>query len=125
MQGAIRIFNDVRAANPVTAGEGIYLIQVDNTIESISAANDAAKDKYFQKLWLYPGKAVVNGKLTANAQNIFLGKSGAAAATPYTPDQVAPTDLWIIYELPLGQKMALSQVIIQGKAGDGVFFSYT
>ena len=82
MNGAIALRNDGTFSAPVNAKEGIYVIAADNTIESICA--DPAI--YFQKLWLYPLKAVdtTSGQLTANGGNVTLGKSGNAAAQNLT-----------------------------------------
>lgn len=197
MQGAFNIRNEVKAMREVASAEGIYVIQNNGATEFLTSDPNL----FFQKLWLYPGKATVDGVLTANGANIRLGKSGVtdavtvatieaegvratvttvdphgfrvgqnitiAGATPANfngtfqvtavisslkfeyrmtsapgvnastagaftatglkvlPDVLTPTDLPICYELPLGQKMALSQIIIQGFAGDGVFYQYT
>lgn len=78
--GAIAIRNDGKFSAPVNAKEGLYVIAQSSTIESISANRGV----YFQKLWLYPYKSVSGGVLTANAGNVSLGKSGAAAAQDLT-----------------------------------------
>lgn len=44
-------------------------------------------------------------------------------ALTVTPDVLQPTDLPLKYELPLGQKMRLSDIVIQGAQNDGVFYS--
>jgi len=44
-------------------------------------------------------------------------------ALTVTPDALAPSDLPLKYELPLGQKMRLSDIVVQGAANDGVFVS--
>lgn len=41
------------------------------------------------------------------------------------PDVIQPADVPLLFEVPLGQVLKLSQVLIQGTAGDGVFYSYT
>lgn len=122
-----KFVNEPKAMQAFIAGEGLYVCVGANTIESISAGTDAQKDIFFQKLWLYPAKAIAaGGKLTANVGDVYLGKSGADAATPCTPDKLQPTDVnGMVYQLPAGQKMRLAQIIIQGAIGDGVFFSYT
>lgn len=38
----------------------------------------------------------------------------------FLPDLLTPTDLPIVYELPLGLKMKLSDIIARGKANDGL-----
>lgn len=46
-----------------------------------------------------------------------------AAGTAYvTPDALAPTDLPLKYELPLGMKQQLSSVLVQGAQNDGVYY---
>jgi len=47
------------------------------------------------------------------------------ARVQYCPDVLAPGDLPIKFELPLGQKMRLSQVIVSGATGDGVFLQWS
>jgi hypothetical protein len=48
-----------------------------------------------------------------------------ARRTRYLPDQLLVTDtLGMIYQLPDGMKGRLSDVIIYGTAGDGVFYSF-
>lgn len=47
------------------------------------------------------------------------------ARVQYCPDALQPADLPIKFELPLGQKMRLSQVIVSGNAGDGVFLQWS
>jgi hypothetical protein len=48
-----------------------------------------------------------------------------AQRTRYLPDALLVTDtLGMIYQLPDGMKMRLSDVIIYGTAGDGVFYSF-
>lgn len=119
MQGAIKFRNEPKAMEAAVPAEGIKVLATAN----VEALTDDAT-LFFQKLWIYPAKAAVAGVLTANGADIRVGKSGGAA-TQYLPDLLTPSDLPISYELPLGQKMALSQVILKGTAGDGVFYSYT
>lgn len=48
-----------------------------------------------------------------------------ARRTRYLPDLLLVTDtLGMIYQLPDGMKMRLSDVIVYGAQGDGVFYSY-
>jgi hypothetical protein len=47
------------------------------------------------------------------------------ARVQFCPDTLNPSDLPIKFELPLGQKMRLSQVIITGAAGDGVYLQWS
>ena len=122
----VKVKNDPDAMEASQPTEGLYILTGTNDIEQIAAASAA----FFQKLWLYPAKAVTAGTgiLTANVGNVSLGKSGAAAAgkQQYCPDLLTPANInGMSYELPLGQKMLLSQIIITGTAGDGVFYSYT
>lgn len=82
----------------------------------------------FTKCWIYPASAAAAGLLTANANNIFIGKRGAGE--PITPDILFPTDndnrITYKIEILAGQEpMKLNDVIIQGSIGDGVFFSFT
>lgn len=117
----------VDANTTLTATNGFLATGTTVTLNGTNSAAITATlipDFAFQKLWLYPAKAVAAGILTANAGNVSVGKSGSAA-TKYTPDLLQPTDLPIKYELPLGQKMKLSQVILQGAAGDGVYYQFT
>lgn len=99
----------------VTPVEAIY-VTTTTGIEAITT-ND---NLFFQKLWLYPAKAVAAGVLTANTGSIYVGKSAT-----YLPDVLAVGDLPLKIELPLGQKMKLALIRIKGAIGDGVFYSYT
>jgi hypothetical protein len=194
MQGAIKFHNRPQAMPEVFAQELLFVLANSNDVEQVVTDNNI----YFQKLWIYPGKGVATGKLTANGANIYVGKSGPAlsftpaqvtfegsvaiatqtahgliegdsikitgatpnaynlnvarvfqvtanefryqlAAQPSGPvtvlptiarvqfcaDLIAPADLPIKFELPLGQKMRLSQVIVTGTAGDGVYLQWT
>jgi len=194
MQGAFKIVNHLRAMPEVISQEGLFTLAKTGDIEQLTTNNNI----YFQKLWLYPGKAVASGKLTANAAAIYCGKTGPAfsftpgqltavgptvqvtapahglpegasiavsgvtpaaynialvrisevtpnsfsyvvptaptgpatvlgtiARVQYLPDVLNPNDLPIKFELPLGQKMRLSQIIVTGNAGDGVFFQFS
>lgn len=50
---------------------------------------------------------------------------GAYAHVAFVPDKLEATDnLPIKYELPLGYKQRVSDVIVNGKAGDGVFIQF-
>lgn len=118
MQGAFKLKNEPKAMPWVTPVEGITL--ATGAIDQLTVDETL----FFQKLWVYPGKAVVAGVITANGADIRVGKSGTAA-TQYLPDVLAAGDLPLKIELPLGQKMKLSQILIKGTAGDGVFYSYT
>lgn len=122
MQGAFKIQNEPLAMKEAVPTEGIFTLTGTGDIEPLTAD----PTKYFQKLWIYPGKAVngATGALTANVAAVRVGKSGAAA-TKYLPDVLNPTDLPLKYEVPLGQKMRLAQVLVSGTVGDGVMFSYT
>lgn len=118
----MKIRNEPRAMPAGLVVEGIYVIQASNTNEAITA-----NEVFFQQVWLYPAKAAVAGVMTANGAIIYLGLSGlAAGTTPYLPDKraAADTDYPVVYAVPLGMKMALSQVIVRGTAGDGVFYRY-
>ena len=120
MQGAIKFRNEPKAMPVISAGEGLYVIQANNTNEAITTGAET-----FQKLWIYPAKAAVAGVLTANAGTVYVGVSGAAAV-PYLPDKRAATDTDYpaIIELPLGMRMRLADVRVRGTATDGVFYRY-
>ena len=60
-----------------------------------------------------PGDMAITGTITCEYQ----------LALNVTPDALAPADLPMKYELPLGQKMRLNDIVIQGAQGDGVFYS--
>lgn len=102
----------------MSATEGIYNIAVTNAIEPITTDPTLL----FQRIALYPAKAVVNGILTPNTGDIYLGRS-----LIYLPDKRVPADVDypVIYELPLGAKMRLADIRIKGTLGDGVLFSFT
>ena len=198
----IKLHNRAQAMPEVFPGELLFTLTGTNDIEAVTTNLNL----YFQKLWIYPGKAVSGstGKLTANTAQIYFGKSGTVApvtltqleaniaggilqntvarayaanhgfaegatvtiagATPaiyngtfpiknvtastfeyqlasaptgpatvmptatrvqYCPDALQPTDLPTLYELPLGQKMQLSQIIVTGTTGDGLYLQWT
>lgn len=56
------------------------------------------------------------GTITAKGLQAF------PAASLVTPDALAPTDLPLKYELPLGQRQQLASIMIRGTASDGVFY---
>lgn len=122
----MQIRNEPLAMEPWVVKEGIYVLTSAN-IEAITADLTL----FFQKLWIYPAKSVGTagtlGILTPNTNAINLGKSGTTAnpLVQYLPDVLNTTDGPIAYELPLGQKMALAQIIVKGTAGDGVYFQFT
>ncbi len=65
--------------------------------------------------------------VTANTFKVQLASApeqpsvlGTVDRLVFMPDLLVPTDLPIKYELPLGLKMRLADVIVQGKIGDGV-----
>lgn len=104
--------------------KGALPVTLTGTPSATVTATLIRADAYFQKLWLYAGKAAVAGILTANGAAINLGKSGMAA-TQYLPDVLNPGDSPLGYELPVGQKMHLGQILIKGTAGDGVYYQFT
>jgi hypothetical protein len=106
---------------------GVYQIQNANSMERISDNQKIV----FNKLWLYPAKGVAKsgdasglspGLLILNGAGIFVGEhmDGADA----TPDALNINDLPLKIELPQGESKLLRDVLIQGAAGDGVFFKY-
>jgi hypothetical protein len=133
--------NDLTLVNNATDGTAFQTLTASGSFvansNSVTVTGTASQafsgpliwKAFFQKLWLYPFKSFSAGTPTANAGNIRLGKSGTAApgtaSTQYLPDLLQPTDLPIQYSLPLGQKMAIEQVIIKGTATDGVFYQFT
>lgn len=93
----------------VLTGAGVQVLTADATL-------------YFQSLRLYPAKAVAAGLLTPNTGgDIYIGRSAT-----YLPDKRATTDTDypVIYDVPLGQRMALANLRIKGTAGDGWFWSF-
>lgn len=120
----MKMRNEPKAMPEVKVTEGFWIIS-STGIEPVGFETDF----FFQKLWLYPYKAVgsgaTGGEMTPNGANIRLGKSGLGGGTVYLPDILAPNDLPIVYEMPLGQKMALRNVLIKGTVGDGVFYQFT
>ena len=101
-----------------TPTEGIYLLTADDTPEQIAVGSTL----YFRQIVLYPAKAVAAGILSANTGgDIYVGLSAT-----YQPDKRATTDVDypIVIEAPVGQKIALSRVRVNGKTGDGVFYRY-
>jgi hypothetical protein len=61
----------------------------------------------------HPSRDPVTGTITAEYP----------LALTLTPDVLQPDDLPLKYELPLGQKMRLCDVMIQGAQSDGVFYT--
>ncbi len=124
MQGAFKIQNEPLAMKVVTPTELIATLVNTGDIEQVYNNPNL----FFQKLWIYPASAytAATGQLILNANAIYIGKSGLASPghRAFTPDKLLPTDLPIKYELPLGQKMAISQIIFSGTAGDGVVISW-
>ena len=189
----VKFHNRLEAMAELFPVEGIYVLTGSNDIEAISTNENL----YFQKLWIYPAKAVANGVLTANGAAVYVGKSGnhaavtvtkvdfagavatvtapahnfsegmsvaIAGATPaafngtfqiyecttntfkyrlpagqpsgpvtvlptaarvqYLPDVLNPGDAPLKYEVPLGGKLRLMDVLVTGTAGDGVFYSF-
>lgn len=127
MQGAFKIQNDPLAMTVVTTREKLITLLATNTIQQLSLAGDAAAGDYFQKIWIYPASAVdaITGVLTPNGGDIHVGLSGSAG-TRYLPEKRAAGDVDypIVYELPLGQKMKLGQIIVVGTIADGVFIRF-
>lgn len=68
----------------VFANELLFVLANTGDIEAVTADPNL----YFQKLWIYPGKAVSSstGQLTANGAAVYLGKTGAKAS--FTPDSL-------------------------------------
>jgi hypothetical protein len=98
---------------------GIYLLQNANAIERISDSHKLS----FNKLWLYPAKAVAGGLLTPNTGNINVGERTESGDV--TPDVLQVGDLPMVIELPQGETKLLRDVLIQGaNAGDGVWFKF-
>lgn len=124
--------NDKSISNGATHGNVIdagMIVAAETTLvlngtPSASVTATLVLKAFWQKLWLYPAKALAAGVLTANSAVVNVGKSGSLAPQ-CVPDPLNPTDLPMIYQLPLGQKMALEQVILKGSVGDGVFYSFT
>jgi len=99
---------------------GFMTLAATDTIQSLAREK---KKTYFTKLWLYPANGRDGSYLTANAAEIWVGKDGDGPQI--TPDAIQPTDAALKIELPVGQKMALEDILVQGTAGDGIFYSYT
>lgn len=99
---------------------GFYGTKNANEIERISDNPKAV----FHKLFLYPCKGVnsANGKLNANAGNVYIGER-TEGESDVTPDLLQSADLPIVIELPQGKNKLLRDVLIQAdNAGDGVYF---
>lgn len=78
----------------------------------------------FQKLWVYPIASFAAGVLTFNAGNVYVGKGGTGSQ--YLPDILTPSGGPLLIQLPQGQQMPISQVIIKlVNTADGVFYSWT
>lgn len=124
MKGTTDISNNGDYAVPTQAIQDIYVLTNTGDVEPLSTSRNV----YFQKLWLYPGKAIASNALTLNTNAIKIGKRGnnlAGNSTTVVTDTLNPTDLPLMIQLPLGQKMSLNDVLISGTAGDGVFFCFT
>jgi len=60
--------------------------------------------------------------LAAGGTPVAAGLQPVATASAVLPDALQPTDLPLKYELPLGQKQALSSILVKGAINDGVFW---
>lgn len=105
--------------------QGFYTIKAANTVERITDDDKLE----FNKLWIYPGKpAATNpGLLTVNAAVVYVGEQGTGdkmTPDPLEPGAAANEILPIKFELPEGRTKRLSDILIRGGAGDGVFFKY-
>jgi hypothetical protein len=100
---------------------GSYAIQATGAIESIALDKPKAT---FRKLWIYPAKGISNGGLVANGALVTIGKDGDGVKV--VTDPLNPGDLPLKIELPeaTGETMHLSDIVISGTQGDGVFYSY-
>jgi hypothetical protein len=98
---------------------GEYTILVSNAIESIALHK---QEEFFNKLWIYPGTRADGGLLTPNTDTIYLGEDGDGQKT--TPDALAPGDPPMRIELPQGEQKKISEVLIQGTAGDAVWYKF-
>lgn len=106
----------------VRAKHGSYTLQGNNTVESI--ALDKPKEQ-FRKLWIWPGKYnSATKKLDANGASVFLGRDGDGPQC--TPDELGTADPAYPIELPANanETMLLKDVLIQGTAGDSIFYTY-
>ena len=89
----------------------------------IFALSDSAKEM-FNRLWIWPAKAISGGKRTANTGDIYVGERSEGSAD-CTPDVLTTGDLAYLIELPVGETKALRDVIFQAdNAADGVYFKY-
>jgi hypothetical protein len=100
--------------------QGFLVLRESNRITPLTDESKLT----FSKLWLYPASGASAGRLVANQNPIYVGKRGAGE--PMTPDTLATDDLPLSVEILAGQPpMKLQDVIVQGTAGDGIFFSFS
>lgn len=99
---------------------GSYVIQTTGAIESM--AQDKPKAT-FRKLWIYPGLPV-GGVLQTNQAAVIVGKDGDGVKV--VTDTLNTGDGPLKIELPeaTGELMHLSDIVVRGTVGDGVFYSY-
>jgi hypothetical protein len=103
----------------VKAQSDKYVIQNTDKIERLTTK----RDPVFNKLWIYPASDVDdNGKLVANDNPIYIGERTEGADV--TPDVLATDAAPFPIILPDGEKKKLNEVLIQGTAGDGVWFKW-
>ena len=82
------------------------------------------KKLFFNRLWIYPAKAIASNKLTANTGDIYVGER-TDGDIDCTPDKLTNADLPLLIELPQGETKQLCDVIFQAdNAGDGVFYKF-
>lgn len=123
--------NGVYVPAPTLTAAGEFIAQ-ETSVTLTGTANTAVTCEliparvFCQKILLYGGKMVGGPPVwTANGANAQVGRGGLGS--PIVPDTLYAAGFGtpIGYDLPAGQKMDLGQIVIQGTAGDGVFYSFT
>lgn len=70
--GAVQIANDGKCCKVTKRRQGLVVLTGTNVVQQLTTDLSI----YFQKLWVYPGKAIAAGLLTANGGNVEVGDRG-------------------------------------------------
>jgi hypothetical protein len=106
----------------VNTQAGFYKLKETDKIESLGNAL-ANHNIRFNCLFLWPASGIdVTGKRVANSDSVFIGER--TTDRDVTPDELESDANPFKIQLPEGEEKLLKDVLIQGTAGDGVWFNY-